>query len=90
MDKQLLKKVIREEIQSLLEQKKLTDLKLGEKFFYNDDVYQFIELGKSPNTAKVKLPNGDTSVVSFGGGIVNKKSKAGLGAYLKAGGREWD
>jgi len=74
-----------------LKPKKLTQLKKGEKFVFNNTPYEFVELYSDiPNAAKVKKQDGKTSVVSFGGGVVNKNTKGGFGDYLKQGGRVWD
>jgi hypothetical protein len=73
--------------------KKLTDLKMGELFFFGDkgNSYQFIELRPGQDSAKVKDSKGNVSVNSFGGGIVNKEKKgSGFGDYLGQGGRVWD
>ena len=52
--------------------KSLEDLEMGEKFTFNGGEYTFIELyPELPNAARVVLPNGRKSVVSFGGGRVN-------------------
>ena len=73
-----------------LKPKKLTQLKKGEKFVFNNSPYEFIELYTDiPNAAKVKMEDGRTSVVSFGS-IVNKNTKSGFSDYLKQGGRIWD
>ena len=77
--------------ESKLKPKKLTQLKKGEKFVFNNTPYEFLELYTGiNNAAKVKTEDGKTSVVSFGGGIVNKNTKGGFGDYLKQGGRVWD
>ena len=74
-----------------LKPKKLTQLKKGEKFVFNNNPYEFVELYSDiPNAAKVKTQDGKTSVVSFGGGVVNKNTKGGFSDYLKQGGRVWD
>ena len=74
-----------------LKPKKLTQLKKGEKFVFNNNPYEFVELYSDiPNSAKVKTQNGKTSVVSFGGGVVNKNAKGGFSDYLDKGGRVWD
>jgi len=74
-----------------LKPKKLTQLKKGEKFVFNNTPYEFVELYTDiNNAAKVKTQDGKTSVVSFGGGMVNKNTKGGFGDYLKQGGRVWD
>jgi hypothetical protein len=77
--------------ESELKPKKLTQLKKGEKFVFNNNPYEFVELYTDiPNAAKVKQEDGKTSVVSFGGGVVNKNTKGGFSDYLKQGGRVWD
>ena len=74
-----------------LKPKKLTQLKKGEKFVFNNTPYEFVELYTDiSNAAKVKKEDGKTSVVSFGGGVVNKNTKSGFSDYLKQGGRVWD
>lgn len=74
-----------------LNPKKLTQLKKGEKFVFNNTPYEFVELYTDiNNAAKVKKEDGKTSVVSFGGGVVNKNTKSGFSNYLKQGGRVWD
>lgn len=77
--------------ESSLKPKKLTQLKKGEKFVFNNTPYEFVELYTDiNNAAKVKKEDGKTSVVSFGGGVVNKNTKGGFSNYLKQGGRVWD
>jgi len=64
------------------EGKSLQDLEMGEKFTFNGNEYTFIELYKYPefpNAARVIKPNGEKSVVSFGGGKVNTGKVAGIG-----------
>jgi hypothetical protein len=74
-----------------LKPKKLTQLKKGEKFVFNNTPFEFISLYSDiKDAAKVKTQDGKTSVVSFGGGMVNKNTKGGFGDYLKQGGRVWD
>ena len=64
------------------EGKSLQDLKMGEKFTFNGKEYTFIELyPELPNAARVVLPDGRKTVVSFGGGKVNTGKKAGIGPY---------
>ena len=61
------------------EGKSLQDLEMGEKFTFNGSEYTFIELyPELPSAARVILPNGRKSVVSFGG-KVNTGKKAGIG-----------
>jgi len=87
------KKINKEESvnEASLKPKKLNQLKKGEKFVFNNTPYEFVELYTSiNNAAKVKTQDGKTSVVSFGGGVVNKNTKGGFGDYLKQGGRVWD
>jgi len=77
--------------ESSLKPKKLTQLKKGEKFIFNNKPFEFISLYSDiKDAAKVKKDDGKTSVVSFGGGVVNKNTKGGFGDYLKQGGRVWD
>lgn len=60
--------------------KSLADLKMGEKFTFNGKEYTFIELyPELENAARVALPDGKKTVVSFGGGKVNTGKKAGIG-----------
>jgi DNA-binding winged helix-turn-helix (wHTH) protein len=74
-----------------LKPKKLTQLKKGEKFVFNNKPFEFISLYSDiKDAAKVKTQDGKTSVVSFGGGMVNKNTKGGFSDYLKQGGRVWD
>lgn len=62
------------------EGKSLQDLKMGEKFTFNGKEYTFIELyPELENAARVVLPDGRKTVVSFGGGKVNTGKKAGIG-----------
>ena len=62
------------------EGKSLADLEIGEKFTFNGSEYTFIELyPELPNAARVVLPNGRKTVVSFGGGKVNTGKKADIG-----------
>jgi len=62
------------------EGKSLQDLEMGEKFTFNGKVYTFIELyPELEDAAKVIRPDGEKSVVSFGGGRVNTGKKAGIG-----------
>ena len=62
------------------EGKALEDLQMGEKFTFNGKEFTFIELyPELPNAARVVLPDGRKSVVSFGGGVVNTGKKAGIG-----------
>jgi hypothetical protein len=60
--------------------KSLQDLEMGEKFTFNGKVYTFIELyPELKDAAKVIRPNGEKSVMSFGGGRVNTGMKADIG-----------
>ena len=71
-----------DEVRSLEEGegKSLQDLKMGEKFTFNGKEFTFIELyPELPNAARVILPDGRKTVVSFGGGKVNTGKKAGIG-----------
>ena len=62
------------------EGKSLQDLQMGEKFTFNGKEYTFIELyPELENAARVVLPDGRKTVVSFGGGKVNTGKKAGIG-----------
>lgn len=62
------------------EGKSLEDLEMGEKFTFNGNEYTFVELyPELPNAARVVLPNGRKTVISFGGGKVNTGKKAGIG-----------
>ena len=62
------------------EGKSLQDLQMGEKFTFNGKEYTFIELyPEVDNAARVILPDGRKTVVSFGGGKVNTGKKAGIG-----------
>lgn len=54
------------------EGKSLQDLEMGEKFTFDGEEFTFIELyPENPDSARVILPDGRKSVVSFGGGRVN-------------------
>ena len=61
--------------------KHISKLEVGEKFIFNDTEYEFIGLyPELDNAARVKLPNGEKSVVSFGDdGMVNTGHVAGTG-----------
>lgn len=60
--------------------KSLADLKMGEKFTFNGKEYTFIELyPELENAARVALPDGRKTVVSFGGGKINTGKKADIG-----------
>ena len=84
-------KSFNESVNEALNPKKLTQLKKGEKFVFNNTPFEFIELYTDiKNAARVKHENGKVSVVSFGGGVVNKNTKGGFSDYLKQGGRVWD
>ena len=62
------------------EGKSLQDLEMGEKFTFNGKEYTFIELyPELKDAAKVIRPDGEKSVMSFGGGRVNTGKKAGIG-----------
>ena len=62
------------------EGKSLQDLQMGEKFTFNGKEYTFIELyPELENAARVVLPDGRKTVVSFGGGKVNTGKVAGIG-----------
>jgi hypothetical protein len=53
---------------------------MGEKFTFNGKEYTFIELyPELKDAAKVIRPDGQKSVMSFGGGVVNTGKKAGIG-----------
>ena len=67
-------------INAMKEGKSLQDLQMGEKFTFNGKMYTFIELyPELEDAAKVIRPNGEKSVMSFGGGRVNTGKKAGIG-----------
>lgn len=66
------------------ERKHISELEVGEKFVFDGQEYTFIELYQDPddelkNAARVYLPNGKPSVVSFGDGYVNTGEVSGTG-----------
>ena len=71
----------------------LSDLKIGEKFEFNGSTYKFLEMyNELPNAARVVLPSGEKSVVSFGGGQVNtgKIAEPGLEKFGQGKGHHID